>query len=189
MDNRINVLVHFVWATWDRLPIIRPEIERPVYRYIHAACEQLSCPVVALGGAEDHIHLLVSLPATRLMADLMEVVKGRSSRLVSQELLNGDWFQWQGSYGAFSVSPADKARVIAYIRRQKERHAIGKVWPNAERSSDFRDRPATAVHDTAVEAYDASVNVDFDVWYDAFLALPMNETPEDDADPFEFRFA
>jgi hypothetical protein len=119
-----------------------------------------------------------------LIADLMEVVKGRSSRFVSKELLNGDWFQWQGSYGAFSVSPADKERVIAYIRRQKERHATGKVWLNAERSGDFRDRPAAEVHEAPADAYDASCGGSFDAWYDEFLALPIDQVP-DGGDPFE----
>src|SRR5438105_7646781 len=103
--NKIRVYVHFVWATWDRLPIIRPEFERELYRYISTVCRDDKCDVLALNGMEDHVHLLVSLAPTISMAGLMKDVKGGSSRFVSEELAPGEWFQWQGHYGAFSVSP------------------------------------------------------------------------------------
>jgi len=59
-------------------------------------------------------------------------VKGASSRLVTTDFLGEGGFRWQGGYGAFSVSPHDKKRVIQYIRNQKQHHAEGSVWPAAE---------------------------------------------------------
>lgn len=60
---------------------------------------------IALGGIEDHVHLLIQLPFTTSVADLMHQVKGGSSYLVTHELRPGEFFKWQGSYGAVSVSP------------------------------------------------------------------------------------
>ncbi len=135
-ENKLRVIVHFVWATWDRQPLLTPELEREVHRYITAVAEDDGCPVLAIGGIEDHVHLLVSLSATISMAELMKHVKSGSSRLVREELRPGDWFQWQGHYGAFSVSPHDRATVIEYIRHQKEHHASNDLWPAVERPTE-----------------------------------------------------
>jgi putative transposase len=139
MDNMLNVLVHFVWATWDREPIIDESLERELYRVIHSACCEMGCPVVALGGTEDHVHLLVSLSNTVTMADLMERVKGNSSRFASKSRKPDGWFKWQGSYGAFSVSPREKRKIIHYIANQKQHHADGTLWPNAEKTHIIHD--------------------------------------------------
>jgi len=134
--NKVRVYVHFVWATWDRNPLIRPEIERQIYRYISDVCADDRCDVLAIGGMEDHVHLMVNLAPTISMAELMKDVKGGSSRFVSEEVCPGEWFQWQGHYGAFSGGARDKAKVIAYIQNQKAHHAAGTLWPDAEEPTE-----------------------------------------------------
>ena len=75
--------VHFVWGTWDRLPLLTSEVERQVYAAIQARCAELRCPVLALGGPVDHVHLLVRLHSSVSQAVLMRDVKGASPHLVS----------------------------------------------------------------------------------------------------------
>ena len=133
MKNMIAVYVHFVWATWDRLPIVTEEVERQLYRYIEKICDEHECDVLAIGGVEDHVHLLVRLASKLSMADLMEYVKGGSSRFVSEEAKPGEWFQWQRGYGAFSVSPSHKKRVLEYVQNQKQHHRDKSIWEHAER--------------------------------------------------------
>jgi hypothetical protein len=48
-------------------------------------------------------------------------------------------FKWQGSYGAFSVSPHEKQKVIRYILNQKEHHEGGTIWPSGEETTEFLD--------------------------------------------------
>ncbi len=55
---------HCVWATWDRLPLITPNIEGRLYAAIAAKCLELKCDMIAIGGIEDHVHLLVRFPTT-----------------------------------------------------------------------------------------------------------------------------
>lgn len=130
--NRVNVLVHFVWGTWRREELVQDRHERSIYRYIHAVCRNHNCPVVAIGGRPDHVHLLVAMAATTTMSDLMEWVKGGSAHFANHDLGMGNGFAWQEGYGAFSVSPHDRTKVIAYIRDQQAHHASGTVWPEAE---------------------------------------------------------
>ncbi len=112
--------------------MITEAIERDLYRYIESTCRKHQCEVLAIGGMPDHIHLLVVYPSTITIADLVEYAKGSSSHFVTEKLKPGEFFKWQGNYGAFSVSPHDKNRVIRYIENQKQHHAEGTIWPHAE---------------------------------------------------------
>lgn len=140
--NKLEVYVHFVWATWDRLPLVTPEIERDVYRYISTVSEDDKCDALAIGGMPDHVHLLVKLSNTISMAQLMKDVKGGSSRFVSGELKPGEWFQWQGHFGAFSLRGKDLKSVIDYIRNQKAHHGSDDIWPHAEESFEEIEQPS-----------------------------------------------
>jgi len=121
------VHVHFVWATYDRLPLITPEVEQRLYAAIHAKCNELKCPVRALGGVEDHIHLLVRLHPNVSQAQLARDVKGSTSHLMTHEITPGEFFKWQGAYGAFAVEEDRLPPRIGYIRRQKEHHGDGTL--------------------------------------------------------------
>ena len=136
LKNKLCVAVHFVWATWDRQPLITPDIERDLWRYIGAVCADDKCEVLAIGGMPDYVHLLVLLSNTITLADFVQHVKGGSSRFVSEKLTPGAWFQWQGSYGAFSVSRPQIAKVVDYIANQKQHHAEGTLWPDAEQPGE-----------------------------------------------------
>ena len=58
------VYVHFVWGTWDRLPLLVGEAKKAIYSCIHSECITFKTEILALGGVEDHIHLLALLPPT-----------------------------------------------------------------------------------------------------------------------------
>lgn len=125
---RVDVFVHLVWATWNRLPLLTDAIHRAVHRSIAAKCVELGAEVIAFGGVEDHVHVLVRMPATVAIADLVGQIKGASSHLVTHELLPKDeFFKWQGAYGAFSVSRTHLERVCDYIDHQREHHAAGTI--------------------------------------------------------------
>ncbi len=129
----VAVYVHVAWATWDRLPLLVGELEQRIHRAIAAKCVELGAEVIALGGVEDHIHLLVKLPATLALARLIGEAKGASSHLASHEILtDGQFFKWQGAYGAASVSPRALSEVSAYIANQKGRHSAQSLIPEWE---------------------------------------------------------
>ncbi len=143
--NKLALYLHLVWATWDRLPLITPEIERPLYRNIESEARGMGCVVLALNGMEDHVHLALKYPATVSVAELMKQVKGVSSHFVNETLQpETHGFKWQGSYGAFTVSREAVDRVVGYVRHQKERHGEGKLvaeWEEA--SEEVEAGPAT----------------------------------------------
>lgn len=125
--NKLALFLHLVWATWDRLPLLTPDIERRLYRNIESEAQKLGCTVLALNGIADHVHLLVMMPSTLSVADLLKQIKGVSSHFVNEVLQPPVQFKWQGSYGAFTVSRWDVDKIKEYIKRQKEHHRSGKL--------------------------------------------------------------
>jgi REP element-mobilizing transposase RayT len=97
-----------------------------------AECGKLNCHILALNGVENHVHLLVSQPATLSVAHLAKQIKGSTSFFVNKRHLFDGHFQWQHDYAAFSVSRWDRTKIIAYIERQKEHHANGTTLARLE---------------------------------------------------------
>jgi putative transposase len=126
-DSLVNTYLHFIWGTWDRLPLITPDNEQQVYRSIIDQCNLLNCSVIALGGVADHVHLLVRFPATITIAQFMKSVKGSTSHLMTHRINSEEFFKWQGAYAVYSVSGADVPRIKTYIQYQKEHHAMNDI--------------------------------------------------------------
>lgn len=130
--TRVALFVHLIWATWNREPLLTGDVERTVYRCLEATCQELDVEVLALGGVEDHLHLVVRMPATLSVAALVKRLKGASSHLVTHEITRDQFFKWQGGYGAFSSGLKQLPDVCDYVRRQKEHHQAGALIPAYE---------------------------------------------------------
>ncbi len=131
-ENFTQLYLHYVWGTWDRLPLITPNIQQAIYAVIIAECNKLGCTPIAVGGIEDHVHLLIGFPTTLVVAEIIKQIKGSSSHLVTHKLKPGDFFKWQGSYGAFTVS-RDAIDIVAnYIRNQAVHHRQKSMVPEWE---------------------------------------------------------
>lgn len=127
-----QLYVHLVWATWDRLPLITDQIEDRVYAAIAEKCRQLKCVPLEIGGIADHVHVLTRLHPTVAVAELVKEIKGASSHLVTHQILPGEFFKWQGAYGAFTLRKEDVPQVKAYIENQKQHHAEQRLQEDWE---------------------------------------------------------
>ena len=114
--------LHMVWATWDRQPIILPEWKAAIGTCIQSECLELRVTVIAQYAMPEHVHLLVRFPTTVDVATIAKQVKGASSHLVTHQVAPGEWFKWQGGYGAFTVSKRELPGVQQYIQGQGQHH-------------------------------------------------------------------
>ncbi len=130
--NKLELYLHLVWATWDRLPLITPDIERRLLRNVESEAQKLGSIVLAINGTEDHVHVLLAFPTTVTIADLVKQMKGVSSHFANEELKLDYQFKWQGSYGAFTVSRRDVDQIKQYVKRQKDHHATGELMREYE---------------------------------------------------------
>jgi putative transposase len=78
---------HIVWATKDRVPLITEDIQSKLYGYISRKVKKMNCILHALGGIEDHVHLVVSIPPKLSIADFIANIKGSSSHYVKAEVM------------------------------------------------------------------------------------------------------
>jgi REP element-mobilizing transposase RayT len=130
-----QLYLHLVWATWDRLPLITGAIQPRLYAAVAAKCYELRCEPLAIGGIEDHVHLLVRLHRTVAVAALAKHVKGSSSHLVTHEIAPDEFFKWQGSYGAFTLRKENVPQVRSYIEKQREHHEVDSLWEDWEHTT------------------------------------------------------
>jgi putative transposase len=135
-DTYTQFFYHFIWATRDRQPFITPEVEAPLYRFIRARCGELGVFVHALDGIEDHIHLVASVPPRLAVAQVLHDLKGASSRLING-LPDPDFrLYWQTGYGGLTFARKDLARVVEYVRNQKQHHRDGRLSAEMERCEE-----------------------------------------------------
>jgi putative transposase len=113
-------IVHCVFSTKSRAAIIPAEFQEQLWAYLEGIANNHHMPLLAVGGAANHVHLLVSIPSTTTVASAINRFKANSSRWLREHEKN---FEWQKGYGAFSVSPSQVPAVKDYIRNQAEHHA------------------------------------------------------------------
>jgi REP element-mobilizing transposase RayT len=75
-----------------------------------------------IGGMEDHVHLLLSLPRTLALSKLVEEVKKSSSKWIKTRGIDYRDFSWQNGYGAFSIGQSNMDALRLYIQNQHEHH-------------------------------------------------------------------
>ncbi len=86
-----------------------------------------------IGSTETHVHVVVSIPPTLVIADWIGKLKGASSHYVNTELINRKVLEWQTGYGVVSFGTKDLKWVIEYVRNQKEHHAKGTTVDRLEK--------------------------------------------------------
>jgi REP element-mobilizing transposase RayT len=130
--SKIELYVHLVWTTKGRESLLRDAIERAAHRSIEQQALAMGCRALAVGGMPDHVHLLLAIPSTKSVSQVVNRIKGVSSRLLNDQPGCSGAFRWQEGYGALSVSRSHVSRVISYIKGQREHHASGRLWPECE---------------------------------------------------------
>src|SRR5436190_13641841 len=122
MSTFVCNLVHFVWGTANREPLIRKSWRDRLHAYIGGVLENKNAKLLAAGGIEDHIHVLASLPATMSLSQAANAMKANSSRWIHENAPQSKGFDWQAGYAAFSVSKSAEENVKAYIQKQEAHH-------------------------------------------------------------------
>jgi putative transposase len=115
-------LLHCVFSTKERRRIIAPELQERLWPYLGGIARENGMKALSVGGVEDHVHLLLSLPATMAISKAMQLIKGGSSKWIHDTFQEQRLFSWQEGYGAFSLGVGDVERTVAYIEAQAEHH-------------------------------------------------------------------
>ena len=97
----VSELLHCVFSTKDRRGLIPSSKQPDLWSYLGGIARKNGFKAIAVGGTDNHVHLLLSMPATMPLAKAMQLLKGGSSKWMNDSGANS--FAWQAGYGAFSV--------------------------------------------------------------------------------------
>jgi REP element-mobilizing transposase RayT len=115
------VYVHLVFSTKERRPFLHDSnLRAAMHCWLGEVSRRLDCPPVAIGGVEDHVHLLARLGRTTAQAEWVKELKRVSNDWMQKQGAGN--FQWQSGYAAFSVSQSSLEAVTNYIRCQEQHH-------------------------------------------------------------------
>ena len=118
----ISSLYHCVWSTKQRRRTILAPLRDRLWPYLGGIARTNGMKSLAVGGVEDHVHILLSLPSTMNVAKALQLIKGGSSKWVHDTFPEHRTFAWQEGYGAFSIGVSQIEETVAYINHQAEHH-------------------------------------------------------------------
>jgi REP element-mobilizing transposase RayT len=105
-----------------RTGLIQKEWKDELYKYITGIIQKQDHKLLAINGMPDHLHVFFGMRPIQSLSDLMQDIKGSSSKWINEKKFIKDKFEWQEGYGAFSYSKSQTSRVIAYVQNQEVHH-------------------------------------------------------------------
>jgi putative transposase len=121
-NTYVSLHYHIVFSTKHRELWITEDIEDRIWAYVAGIAGQHEMEALAVGGLDDHLHVVVGIPSTMPVSRAVQLLKGGSSRWIRQTFPELEAFGWQEGYGAFTVSKSALPATISYVERQRERH-------------------------------------------------------------------
>jgi putative transposase len=118
----VSLMVHVVFSTKNREPLITPEAGPELFAYIGGILKNRGSRLLDAGGTADHVHLLISQSKNIALSSLMKDVKKDSSLWIKTKGRQFRNFHWQDGYGGLSVGKSNLDDLKRYLARQKEHH-------------------------------------------------------------------
>ena len=108
-----QIHIQVVFAVKKRTGLIQKEWKDELYKYITGIFQAHDHKLLAINGMHDHVHIFFGMRPIQSLSDLMQDIKGSSSKWINEKRFINDRFEWQEGYGAFSYSKSQTADVIA----------------------------------------------------------------------------
>jgi len=141
-NNYSEINLHIVWHTKTSLPLLTPQVEPLVHRFLKKRIvETPGAFVHEVGGTETHLHVAVTVPPTITISKWIGELKGGTSHEVNQQVgKRQKVVEWQAGYGVVSFGAGDLPWVQVYIRNQREHHQQGSIHDRLERITVYEDK-------------------------------------------------
>lgn len=117
-----NLFYHIVFSTKGRKDLIDRNVEERVWAYIGGIARKHQLIAIQVGGIENHIHVLILAKPKIAPSQIVQWLKGESSRWIHETFPELAKFEWQDGFGVFSVSKSNVPDVVEYIKNQREHH-------------------------------------------------------------------
>ena len=120
-----SVVVHIVWVTKYRYKVLNHDIGLRTKALIQRTCSELDIDIQKGSIAQDHVHLLLSIPPQLAISNIVQQLKGITSRKLQQEfpeLRKRYWGQhfWARGYFVVSTGNVTTEMIKNYIEHHFE---------------------------------------------------------------------
>ena len=120
-----DIEYHFVWATKYRYKILKGQIAERLREILRQGCQANGLTIVRGNVAKDHVHMMLSCPPTLAPSKIMQLLKGRSSKMMQEEfeeLRKRYWGQhlWASGYFCRTVGAVTEEMIKEYIENQED---------------------------------------------------------------------
>ena len=117
-----QIHIQVVFTVQNRECIISDRWKDELYNYISGIIQNNHHKLLSINGMPDHIHILLGLRPNQSLSDLLQDIKGSSSKWINERKFVKGKFAWQAGFGAFSYSKSEISRISDYIDNQKMHH-------------------------------------------------------------------
>ena len=117
-----QIHLQLVFAVKYRAALIHKSWKDELYKYITGIVQGNNHKLLGINGIEDHIHIMIGFRTHQSLADLLQDIKGNSSKWINERGFNTKNFNWQEGYGAFSYSRSHLKNVLTYIENKESHH-------------------------------------------------------------------
>ena len=117
-----QIHIQAVFTVQNRECIIQDNWKDELFKYITGIIHNNNHKLLVINGMPDHVHILFGLRPSQSISDLMQDIKGSSSKWINDRRFVRGKFSWQEGYGAFSYSKDELPKVIQYIANQPSHH-------------------------------------------------------------------
>jgi len=97
-------------------------MENERYTYISGIIKNNNHKLLCINGMTGHIHILFGMRPSQFLSNLMQDIKGDSSKWINTRKFVVWKFSWQEGYGAFAYGKSQLSNIITYIEQQEEHH-------------------------------------------------------------------
>ncbi len=114
---------HIVWITKYRKPVLRGDIGVRTRELLRQICKSLDVEIIKGHVSKEHVHMFVSVPPHISVSNLIQALKGKSSRklmLEYRELNRQFWGRhlWARGYFAATSGNVTDEVIMQYIEQQ-----------------------------------------------------------------------
>jgi putative transposase len=117
-----QIHIQAVFTVQNRQCLILENWREELYKYIAGIVQNNKHKLLSINGMPDHIHILFGQRPSQSLSDLMQDIKGGSSKWINEKGFVRGRFSWQEGYGAFSYSKSEVPNIIHYIKNQAIHH-------------------------------------------------------------------
>ena len=120
-----DIEYHFVWATKYRYKVLKGQIAERAREILRQGCQAHGMTIIRGSIGRDHVHMLLSCPPTLAPSKIMQLLKGRSSKILQEEfeeLRKRYWGQhlWAAGYFCRTVGAVTEEMIKSYVENQQD---------------------------------------------------------------------